>query len=59
LAGRGFTSTGLWVLTGNGPARRFYEAMGGRAAESRIDTIGGLALDEISYVWDDLTEYRG
>src|SRR5215218_4082829 len=29
LAGRGFTSTGLWVLTGNAPARRFYEAMGG------------------------------
>jgi GNAT superfamily N-acetyltransferase len=59
LAGRGFTSAGLWVLTGNGPARRFYEAMGGRAAENRIDTMGGLALDEISYVWDDLTEYRG
>ena len=58
LTGRGFTSTGLWVLTGNGPARRFYEAMGGRAAESRIDTTGGLALDEISYFWNDLTEYR-
>ncbi len=58
LAGRGFTSAGLWVLTGNSPARRFYEAMGGRAAESRIDTMGGLALDEISYVWDDLAAYR-
>jgi ribosomal protein S18 acetylase RimI-like enzyme len=58
LAGRGFTSTGLWVLTGNAPARRFYETMGGRPAESRIDTMGGLALDEVSYVWDDLTAYR-
>jgi ribosomal protein S18 acetylase RimI-like enzyme len=57
LAGRGFTSTGLWVLAGNVPARRFYEAMGGRPAETRIDTMGGLALDEISYVWNDLTAY--
>jgi hypothetical protein len=32
--------------------------MGGRPAETRIDTMGGLALDEISYVWNDLTEYR-
>jgi hypothetical protein len=58
LAARGFTSSGLWVLTGNAPARRFYEAMGGRPAESRTDTVGDLALDEISYLWDDLTEYR-
>jgi ribosomal protein S18 acetylase RimI-like enzyme len=55
LADRGFTSTGLWVLTGNTPARRFYETVGGRPAETRIDTIGGLALDKIAYVWDDLT----
>jgi ribosomal protein S18 acetylase RimI-like enzyme len=58
LAGRGFTSTGLWVLTGNAPARRFYETMGGRPAETRIDTMGGLALDEIAYLWNDLTVYR-
>jgi hypothetical protein len=32
--------------------------MGGRAAESRIDTMGGLAFDEVAYVRDDLTEYR-
>jgi ribosomal protein S18 acetylase RimI-like enzyme len=54
LAGRGFTSTGLWVLTGNAPARGFYEAMGGRAAEARVDTFGGLTLEEVSYVWADL-----
>ena len=59
LAGRGFASTGLWVLTGNGPARRFYETMGGRPAETRIDSMGGLALDEVAYVWGDLAAFRG
>ena len=50
LAARGFTSTGLWVLARNEPARRFYEAMGGRTGASRVDH----ELDEISYIWDDL-----
>lgn len=54
LAARGFTSTGLWVLTQNEPARRFYEAMGGRAGETRIAQHGEYVLDEIAYVWDDL-----
>ena len=58
LASRGFTSTGLWVLSGNVPARRFYETMGGRPAETRIDTMGGLTLDEIAYVWNDLTAFH-
>jgi len=47
------------VLTGNGPARRFYQTMGGRHAETRIDSMGGLALDEVAYVWDDLAAFRG
>jgi ribosomal protein S18 acetylase RimI-like enzyme len=54
LAGRGFTSTGLWVLTGNAPARRFYKAMGGRTGETRIERRDEAVLDEIAYVWDDL-----
>ena len=58
LVGRGFASTGLWVLTANAPGRRFYETMGGRAAETRVDTMGGLALDETAYVWNDLTAYQ-
>jgi ribosomal protein S18 acetylase RimI-like enzyme len=28
LAARGYSELKLWVLAGNGPARRFYEAMG-------------------------------
>ena len=58
LAAHGFASSGLWVLTGNAPARRFYEAMGGRSSVSRTDSVGGLARDEISYLRDHLTEYR-
>jgi ribosomal protein S18 acetylase RimI-like enzyme len=58
LAGRGFTSAGLWVLSGNVPARRFYEAMGGYADETRIDQRDGFALDETAYVWNDLTALR-
>ena len=41
LAGRGFTSCGLWTLSNNVAARRFYEAMGGRSGEngSTAETI--------------------
>ena len=38
--------------------RAFDLAMGGRAAETRVDTMGGLALDETAYVWNDLTAYQ-
>jgi GNAT superfamily N-acetyltransferase len=59
LAGRGFASAGLWVLTRNVPARHFYQAMGGEAGETRVDHWDGLALEETAYVWNDLTAYRG
>jgi ribosomal protein S18 acetylase RimI-like enzyme len=54
LAAQGFKSAGLWVLTENAPARRFYEAMGGRTGEARVERRGELVLDEIAYLWDDL-----
>jgi ribosomal protein S18 acetylase RimI-like enzyme len=54
LAAQGFRSAGLWVLTENPPARRFYEAMGGRTGATRIERRGELVLDEIAYLWDDL-----
>jgi ribosomal protein S18 acetylase RimI-like enzyme len=54
LAARGFESLGLWVLTNNMPARRFYQAMGGRAGETRIDRRGDLAFEDIAYIWDDI-----
>jgi ribosomal protein S18 acetylase RimI-like enzyme len=55
LAARGHASAGLWVLTGNKPACRFYAAMGGRSGAMRDDKVGDAVLTEIAYVWDDIT----
>ena len=55
LAAQGFRSAGLWVLAAHAPARRFYEAMGGRSGERRTERRGELVLDEIAYHWDDLS----
>ena len=55
LAGRGFTSCGLWTLSNNVAARCFYEAMGGRTGERRIDRRNNLDYEDISYLWDDVS----
>jgi ribosomal protein S18 acetylase RimI-like enzyme len=54
LSARGCVSTGLWVLDTNAPARRFYEAMGGRTGATKIDRRKDATLHEIAYVWDDI-----
>jgi ribosomal protein S18 acetylase RimI-like enzyme len=54
LAAQGHKSAGLWVLTDNAPARRFYEAMGGRLGESRLDRRGEFVFDDVAYIWDDV-----
>ena len=58
LASRDFTSCGLWTLATNLHARRFYEAMGGRADETRIDRRNNIDYEDISYLWDDVTRIR-
>ena len=55
LTGRGFTSCGLWTLSNNVAARRFYESMGGRTGEKRIDRRNNLDYEDISYLWDDVS----
>ena len=55
LTGRGSKSCGLWTLASNTPARRFYEAMGGRAGETRVDWRNNIAYEDISYIWDDIS----
>jgi len=55
LVGRGFTSCGLWTLKNNVAARRFYEAMGGRTGETRIDRRNNLDYEDIAYLWDDVS----
>ena len=57
FATRGFASLGLWVLVGNAPARRFYQAMGGRSGETRLDRRGEFVFDDIAYIWDDLAAF--
>jgi ribosomal protein S18 acetylase RimI-like enzyme len=52
LKQRGFASAGLWVLTANESARRFYEAMDGKAGAIRILDSEPPVLEEISYRWD-------
>src|ERR1043165_6885357 len=54
LADRGFTSCGLLTLNSNTAARRFYEAMGGRAGETRIDRRNNLDYEDVSYLWDNV-----
>ena len=44
----------IWVLDGNHHARRFYEAMGGRAATRMASAVSGFPVVELSYVWDRL-----
>lgn len=50
----GMRSMIVWVLDNNHHARRFYEAMGGRAATKLSSTVGGFPVVELSYVWDRL-----
>ena len=52
LKQRGFASAGLWVLSSNEPARRFYEVMNGKPGTTRSVDADGTALEEISYIWD-------
>lgn len=42
----------VWVLETNHHARRFYQALGGRAAHQTHSSIGGFQVIEQAYVWD-------
>ncbi|MBM3516589.1 MAG: GNAT family N-acetyltransferase [Alphaproteobacteria bacterium] len=50
----GHDALAIWALRDN-PARRFYEAIKGRAAETRPTRIGGAVLIEQCYRWADIT----
>ena len=51
LAAQGMRSMVVWVLENNHHARRFYEAMGGRASAAIRTTVAGFPVIERSYVW--------
>ena len=48
---RGTRSLIIWVLEHNHHARRFYEALGGKAAHRVQSRIGGVLVTEQAYVW--------
>ena len=52
FAARDMRSMIVWVLEDNHHARRFYEAMGGRAAHRLRSRVGGFPVIEVAYVWD-------
>ncbi len=53
LAERGHEAMIVWVLADN-PNRDFYERIGGHFTNLRTIRVGGVAVDEASYVWRDL-----
>lgn len=54
LVDQGYTTMLIWVVAGN-PACRFYEALGGKPVDTRTESIGSQAVEEIAYGYDALT----
>ena len=54
LAEAGFASLAIAVLSTNGPARGFYQAMGGTDVGERTFDEEGDLLAERVYFWPDL-----
>lgn len=53
LRDRGRTTLLVWVLAGNRPARRFYEALGGVVCDRQVLQFPTEAVAEVSYRWED------
>lgn len=53
LIQRGFFSVGLWCVESNGPARAFYEELGGTVVARGVQVVGGVRVDVVGYVWRD------
>jgi ribosomal protein S18 acetylase RimI-like enzyme len=52
VAETGTTLAWLWVLEANVAARAFYEAVGGRRADSGPVRLDGQDLVQVRYLWD-------
>jgi ribosomal protein S18 acetylase RimI-like enzyme len=51
LAQHGMTALQIGCLAANAPARRFYEALGGRLVDERLFDEEGVLLPEVVYEW--------
>ncbi len=54
LAQQGMTALQIGCLAANAPARRFYEALGGRLVGERLFDEEGVLLPEVVYEWADI-----
>ncbi len=54
LAAQDFRSAGLWVLRENLPARRFYEALGGRPGPEQSFDLRGQRVTEVAYRFEPI-----
>lgn len=54
LAAQGFRSCGLWVLTPNTAARRFYESLGGVAGIEQTFELRGDTVSETAYRFEPI-----
>lgn len=54
LAQHGMTALQIGCLAANAPARRFYEAVGGRLVGERLFDEEGVMLPEVVYEWADI-----
>jgi ribosomal protein S18 acetylase RimI-like enzyme/8-oxo-dGTP pyrophosphatase MutT (NUDIX family) len=54
LVARGMTALQIGCLAANAPARRFYEALGGRLVGERLFDEDGVLLPEVIYGWTDI-----
>jgi len=51
LQQHGFNSLCLWVAKDNGPARRFYERLGGSQTAEKVEHRDDFDLVEVAYAW--------
>jgi GNAT superfamily N-acetyltransferase len=49
----GFKTMLVWVMAEN-PHRKFYESLGGKPVREKQQEIGGRAIVETGYGWDDI-----
>ncbi len=50
----GMHSMLVWVAAAN-PSRHFYESLGGQYVGSKIASVAGAEIEEVSYGWPDTT----
>ena len=54
MAQHGMKALRIGCLAANAPARRFYEALGGRLVDERLFDEEGVMLPEVVYEWADI-----